>query len=119
MTDPVTNYSKAPYFENYEDYFREMYSKKWLFLTELCSSFIHDFTEKIGIKTKVFPVSSPEEWPDDPNQRLVSIVKKLGGDAYLAGAGGRNYLDETHKLFHHHNQCINICFMMGRDWNYG
>ncbi|MBT4485516.1 MAG: WbqC family protein [Candidatus Latescibacteria bacterium] len=92
----VTNYSKAPYFNNYIDYYHDMYSKRWIFLAELCNSFIHDFAEKIGIETRMLTVSSPEEWPDDPNQRLVSIVKKFGGDVYLAGAGGRNYIKEKH-----------------------
>jgi hypothetical protein len=90
----ITNYSRAPFYKTHEDFFHDIYSKEWEFLPRLSSAFIRHFAEKIGITTEITSASSPEEWPDDPNRRLVSIVKKMGGDIYLAGAGSRDYLEE-------------------------
>jgi hypothetical protein len=33
------------------------------------------------------------ELPDEPDERLIAITKKLNGEVYLAGAGGQDYMN--------------------------
>ena len=90
----VTNYSKAPYFALYEGYFHDVYSRKWEYLSELNTEMLRYFCEKTGISTKILTASSLGELPPEPNERLVSIVEKAGGDVYLAGSGAGGYFQE-------------------------
>jgi hypothetical protein len=47
----------------------------------------------LGIKTElVGPSSQITEKSSDPTQRLIDICKHVGADSYLAGAGGRSYM---------------------------
>ena len=32
-------------------------------------------------------------FPEDPDERLIAITKHFGADTYLAGGGGRDYMD--------------------------
>ncbi|MCX7745011.1 MAG: WbqC family protein [Flavobacteriales bacterium] len=48
---------------------------------------------KLNYKGKVIRVEELLPLPEDPNQRLVEICHKLGAKRYIAGQGGRNYLD--------------------------
>ena len=90
----VTNYSRAPFFKLYEEYFQKIYSQKWEHLSGLNDEMFRYFIEKTGIKTELIKVSALGELSDNPNQRLAQIVKKLGGDVYLAGKGSMDYLCE-------------------------
>jgi hypothetical protein len=45
--------------------------------------------------------------PGHGSQRVLDIVKLLGGDTYITGHGGKNYLD--HKAFE--RQGVEICYM--------
>ncbi len=91
MNALVTNYSRAPYFAVYEGYFHDVYSRGWEYLSELNMEMLRYFCEKTGISTKILTASSLGELPTDPNDRLVQIVEKAGGDVYLAGIGARGY----------------------------
>ena len=47
----------------------------------------------LGIDTPLFVASELGEFPDNPDERLVAITRHFNGDTYLAGSGGRQYMD--------------------------
>ncbi|MFC1548570.1 WbqC family protein [Candidatus Omnitrophota bacterium] len=87
------NYSRAPYFEEYFDFFRESLEKEWEFLVDLNVHFIEYFKETLGIGAKLVK-SSTLEMDSSSTERLVDICKHFGANAYLSGSGGEDYLDK-------------------------
>jgi hypothetical protein len=91
----ITNYGKAPFFDDFIDFFNHAYLKDWEFLNDLNVYFIRGILKmlKIGKKTTVF--SSELNLSNDPTERLIDICKNLGADTYLSGQDGINYLNQT------------------------
>ncbi len=89
----ISNYSKSPYFEKYMPFFREVYSAEW----ESCSRLNICITEQIRrflrIEDTATCRASDFQLREDPNERLTDLCTVLGADTYLAGAGGKNYMN--------------------------
>lgn len=49
--------------------------------------------DRLGYSGKVKRVEDLLPLSEEPNLRLIEICKKIGGDTYVAGKGGRNYLN--------------------------
>jgi hypothetical protein len=47
----------------------------------------------LGIDTPIYVACELGDFPQDPDERLIAITKHFGSDTYLAGAGGREYMD--------------------------
>jgi len=88
----VTNYSTAPYFNDYKDFFKEVYNKRWKYLCELNIYLIRNLATFLGIKTELVK-SSELQVNEQKTDRLVHICKKLQANVYLSGDGAREYLD--------------------------
>jgi len=88
----IINYNKAPYFGDYIDFFKSVYCKKWVYLSDLNIHIIKNFVRVLGIKTKLV-TSSRLKQPDRATQHLINICKTLGASTYLSGEGGRVYLE--------------------------
>ena len=89
----ISNYSKSPFFEDYRDFFKEIYARDWpllLPLLEKTNSFLMD---QLGIKTETIKSSSlsPEAKKSD---LVLELCQKVGATTYLSGPLGRDYLDE-------------------------
>jgi len=95
-----TNYSKAPFFENYYASFEEFYQQSYELLTEVNVACIRFLMDLLGLKRKVVLASSLQVETDDPTLRLVKICQVLHGNAYLSGKDGANYMDPD--TFHKH-----------------
>ena len=50
-------------------------------------------TKILGIDTPLFVASELGDFPNDPDERLIAITEHFKADAYLAGSGGREYMD--------------------------
>src|SRR5574337_608811 len=87
----MVHYGKAPYFADHLPFLREIYAKRWVSLCELCIVLIQYLTAAIGITVKVVR-SSEGQFSEEPTERLIEICRWAGADAYLAGAGGLNYM---------------------------
>ena len=90
----VSNYSRAPYFQEYAERLEAAYKREWANLAELNAFFVVELCDLLGIKTQ-FATSS--ELPGDKGlatEALVSICRAVGADAYLSGAGGHDYVEE-------------------------
>lgn len=88
------NYSKAPYYSKYSDALYEVWAG--------CESdsladinlvtFMH-LKELLNIQTDISLASEMQIQSSDPTGRLVEICRKLGATAYIAGRGGKDYMN--------------------------
>jgi hypothetical protein len=85
-------YGKSHYFENYYPLFKSFFEKTYTMLSACNISSIELLSDCLGLKTPLLQASSI---PIDGSstERLVNICKHVGADTYLAGAGGRDYMD--------------------------
>lgn len=84
-------------------YFDEVY-EVIVFILSQQSDYLADYTipsmimflEKLGYtKDKTFIQSKEGEIEGTKNEFLINLTKKFGGNKYLSGQGGRNYIDEN------------------------
>ena len=85
-------YKKAPFFATYEEDLRKIYEKKHNKLIDLNMDLIIFLMKELGISTKI-NFSSKFGLKSSRTQRIVETVRAVGGDTYLSGLGGHNYLD--------------------------
>jgi len=89
------NYRKAPYFERFFPIFVEGLEKEWVYLSPLNIYFVEKIAEALAIEKRFVVASELESLPEGATDRLVAICRKLGGNTYISGAGGRGYLELT------------------------
>ena len=88
-----TNYSKAPFFNNYKEIFENLYlNLDTQYLSRINYSFICAINQILGIKTKI-------TWSTDYNlgkgktRRLISLCAQANASEYLSGPAAKEYLD--------------------------
>ena len=86
------NYMDTPYYASYEDYIEAIYMDKYDKLIDLNMNLINLLSDAFDIKTKII-FASELGFTSGSSQRLVDITDALGGDVYLSGPAGRDYLD--------------------------
>jgi hypothetical protein len=87
------NYSKAPFFEQFEDYFKQIYSQiQTQNLSEINQIFIKKINEILNIRTEIVD-SRDLNLVGDKNERLIDAVKKLNGTHYISGPAAKSYID--------------------------
>ncbi|MBW2000948.1 MAG: WbqC family protein [Deltaproteobacteria bacterium] len=89
----LSNYKKAPYYNQLKEFFEDIFSSSWQFISKLNIEMVKSLVKILGIDTPLYVASELGEFPQDPDERLIAITKHLGADTYLAGAGGRGYMD--------------------------
>jgi hypothetical protein len=87
------NYSQAPFFKKYGNFFEEVYNRKWERLIDLNIFIIEYLLKTLGIKTPV-EYSSRLKIKTAATERIIDICNKFKADTYLSGAGGKDYLEE-------------------------
>lgn len=87
-------YKKAPYFENYKDFFEKIYTQKWTKLAELNETIIKYIFKELDIKVEIFK-SSDYNFMGKRTELLIEMCKVIGADAYLSGQGGKLYVEEN------------------------
>ena len=88
-----TNYSKARFFDWYYAKFEEFYRQPFELLVQVNVACIQLLMELLGLERKVVLASSLPVESEDPTLRLVEICKALGGEFYMSGRDGANYMD--------------------------
>jgi len=86
------NYSKAPFFKNYQDFFEELYNQKFEFLVEFNMHIIDHLRNILDIKVPLLKASDLNV-NGDSTELLLNICKKREANIYISGRDGRNYLD--------------------------
>jgi len=87
-----TNYLKTGYFGDHRPFFEEIFARDWIRLVDLNVCIIDYLRDTLGISTQI-RMASKMALSEEPNQRLIDICREVGADMYLAGAGGRDYMD--------------------------
>jgi len=100
------NYARAPFGKDAAGLFLSVLDADYRNLAELNIRSIEACCDYMGLKTE-FIRSSTLGIPGKSSERLLNIIKYLGGDKYITGHGAKNYLD--FELFERNN--IDVEFM--------
>lgn len=90
------NYKRAPHFDEYSKFFRELYSNPPKYLLELNESIINYLLKSFNIKTKIIKASELDlDYSMKSNDLLIDMLKKVGATEYISGKGrgGEHYVD--------------------------
>ena len=94
----MSNYRKAPYFDVVAAVLDEVLSSPWEYIAQLNVEVVRRLVQMLGIKTQIYVASELGEFPQDPDERLVALSRHFGAGTYLAGIGGREYMNlDTYK----------------------
>tara|TARA_R110000824_G_scaffold393865_1_gene593271 strand:- start:285 stop:992 length:708 start_codon:yes stop_codon:yes gene_type:complete len=80
-------YRKAPYFNQYFDFFEEVYTKEWSSLSNLNLFVIENMCEFLDIKIKIIRASSFVANGSGPSL-ILDICKELKPEIYISGKSG-------------------------------
>ena len=86
-------YSKSKYFNEYK-YLLDFYLLEWEYLYKLNRYTTEKISRALNIDTK-FYYSEDFEVSGNPTEKIIQVVNQLGGDIYVSGKAGRNYIDES------------------------
>ena len=87
-------YSKSAFFDLYADFLSKIYSKDWLYLSDLNQHIIKVIAKDfLGIHTK-FSISSDYKASGSKHEKLLNLVKATGASVYVSGPAAKNYIIE-------------------------
>jgi hypothetical protein len=86
------NYAKTDYFSVYEEEIRKVYEKKYEKLVDLNMNLIKFLMKAFDIDVKLV-YASEFGLITKSSQKNLDLVEAVGGDEYLSGPMGRDYLD--------------------------
>jgi len=89
----ISNYKKASHWYLLEEFFEEIFSSKWQYISQLNIHVVKKLAELLGITRSLYVASELGELPEDRDERLIAITRHFGADTYLAGGGGREYMN--------------------------
>lgn len=87
-----SNYSKAPFFNKYKDYFQPLYETKSKFISEINLEFIRKILILLDIDVKIIN-SADFELKGDKTEKLFNICKELNAIEYHSAPAARNYMN--------------------------
>lgn len=85
------SYKKAPYFNQYADFFEELYNREWDKLIDLNMEIIMFILKELDVNIDIC-YSSQLGALGDKTDLLVDMCKATGSDAYLSGEGSKEYI---------------------------
>lgn len=86
------NYRKAPYFKKYEKAISKIYEQQYDMLFDINVKLIEFMMRSFDINTQIV-YSSEFNFNSKSTEKLIDLVSAVGGDIYLSGPMGKNYLD--------------------------
>ncbi|MBW2558001.1 MAG: WbqC family protein [Deltaproteobacteria bacterium] len=89
----ISNYKKAPCWSLLEGFFEEVFSSEWQYISQLNIHVVKRLAGLLGITTPIHVASELGEFPEDPDDRLIALTKHFNAGVYLAGGGGKGYMD--------------------------
>ncbi|MBD3166794.1 hypothetical protein GF324_09360 [bacterium] len=85
-------YAKAPFVEELEG-FAEVIGRSYETLAELTIATTGYFLDRFGIVTPRHRQTEFADLPNEPSERIAEMGKRLHANRYLAGSGGRSYMN--------------------------
>ena len=86
-------YTDAPFFDKYQEFFRDLFDREWTRLDPLCEEVDRFMLNAFDISTTLVRGSSLEA-SGSKSDLVLNICRELGASTYVSGALGRDYLDE-------------------------
>jgi len=86
------NYGKAPFFKEYHDFLKDLYSKDWLYLSELDIYFMNFILKELDIKTEIL-YDKDYCFEGNKTDLLTDMTRQCGCDTYLSNSGSSAYVD--------------------------
>ncbi|MEJ2717471.1 MAG: WbqC family protein [Deltaproteobacteria bacterium] len=88
------NYSRAPYFDRYRDFFQELYlTCQERFLSKINYLFLKAVCRLLGIDT-MFSWSMDYRIGNDRTESLVSLCRQAEATEYISGPAAKTYIEE-------------------------
>ncbi len=100
------NYSECTFFDEYFLFFKNILLQNWKLLSALNQTLIKEICNVLNIET-TFLQSTDLELIKGKNEKIISIVKQLGGTHYLTGPSAQAYIRP--ELFE--ENCITLEYM--------
>lgn len=89
-------YRRAPYYATYGPEISAILSQEWQRLADLNSELIKQAARWLKIERRIVLASDlPPSTSSDPTEKILCMTAAVGGDTYLSGPAGRNYLDTS------------------------
>lgn len=86
------NYNKSPYYKDYKDFIDDLYSRDWVYLSEL-NIYISDFVlRELSVETDIL-YDKDYELIDGKTTRLIDMCNQTGCDTYISNKGSQAYVD--------------------------
>jgi hypothetical protein len=86
-------YSRAPHFAGTFSLYERVAQRPWEKLADLNIQLLRELVAQLDFKTEILLASELEPLPDHRDERLIELCRRNGARDYLAGAGGRAYMD--------------------------
>lgn len=87
-------YGRSDHFERFYRWCEKLIAEpRWERLSELNVALLDAVRHELGISTTVLLASEIGPETSDRDGRLIALCRDLGADTYLAGAGGRAYMN--------------------------
>ena len=87
LTSITINYRKAPFFQRYSDFFKDLYDREWHLLVDLNEYIIRYIAGELGLDVKLIKAS---ELPvtGSGEKLILDICRELGATKYISGISG-------------------------------
>jgi hypothetical protein len=87
-------YSKAPYFDDYKDDIKEIYSNDSKMLSDFDIYTVEKISELLGLNIPEFIRSSDMDNAEGKKvDFILNVCNELGADEYISGPAAKNYID--------------------------
>jgi hypothetical protein len=87
------NYVHAEFFKDYKDFFQDVYFRDFKYLWQINMEIILFLLKCFRIQVEILAASDMDLDPKLPTTDfLISLTAKAGGNTYLSGPSGRNYM---------------------------
>ena len=87
------SYRKAPYYEQYINFFEDCYSREWDNLVDLTEFMLKWFLDQLSIDVELRRMSE-YSFQDKKSDLVLSVIKKFDADLYVSGSCGKDYIKQ-------------------------
>jgi hypothetical protein len=88
-------YKKSSHFDNYIDFFEQVYNAKWKTLYELNLKTLFYFMDQLDLDVPIYYTSSliKDYVFTSKTQKIIDICRELNASVYLSGVSGQDYIE--------------------------
>jgi hypothetical protein len=85
-------YKSSPYFDRYFPALKEIYQRGHRRLIDFNMDILEYFIDELNIEIEIVK-SSDLDVPGNKNEKLIGLVRAIGGEHYITGTGSTDYID--------------------------